>query len=288
MNVTLIGTGLMGYPMAERLTQFHSLAVYNRTKTKAEPLRNLGAAIASTPAEAIVHGQVIILMLADAKAIKEILFSGKKCNLKNKTVIQMGTIASSESIHFKEKISKQGGDYLECPVLGSIKEAREGKLHLMVGASQKQFQQWQEFLKCFGPEPRLIGPVGKGAALKLAMNQLIASHISGFSLSLGLVQRSGISVDDFMAILRKSALYAPMFDNKLPRMINKDYANPNFSTKHMLKDVNLFLKEAKARGLKAKVLEEIRDLLKQTLKNFAEDDYSAVLNIISPKNKFKY
>ncbi len=285
MNVALLGTGLMGYPMAERLIQcHHRITVYNRTRAKAEPLKSLGAVITSIPPEAVDPAQVVILMLTDAIAIDKVLFSRKKCVLKNKTVIQMGTIAPSESIQCKEKITKQGGDYFECPVLGSIKEAKEGKLHLMVGASQEQFNQWQDFLKCFGPEPKLIGPVGKGAALKLAMNQLIASHISGFSLSLGLVQRSSIKIDDFMVILRKSALYAPMFDNKLPRMLNGDYSNPNFSTQHMLKDVMLFLKEAKSKGLATNSLETIEKILSQTLeKSGPEVDYSSLFDVVNPK-----
>lgn len=281
VNVAFLGTGIMGYPMAERVLKAgHDVCVYNRTAKKAAGLRKSGAKIALTPAEAIREAQCIVLMLADAKAIEETLFI-KSIPLSGKTVIQMGTIAPSESIRFQKKILAKGGDYCECPVLGSIKEVVAGKLHLMFGGSRRQFVKWRKFLKAFGPEPKHIGRVGQAAALKLAMNQLIAVLASGFSLSLGLVLKSGIRVEDFMTILRKSALYAPMFDNKLPRMLKKKYTNPNFHTQHMLKDVNLFLKTAGPGHLNTAVLKEARRLLVKTIhKGYKYQDYSAVFESI--------
>ena len=287
MKVGFLGSGLMGFPMAQRLLlNNHQVIVYNRTLSKAQPLQKDGAEVATSAHEVIEKSQCIILMLADAKAIQEILFSQNILSFAGKTVIQMGTIAPSESIQFKQLIEQKQGQYFECPVLGSIKEAKEGKLHLMVGATQDQYEQWKVFLKCFGQDPKHIGEVGQAAALKLAMNQLIASLVTAFSLSLSLVQHFGIRVDDFMDILRKSALYAPMFDNKLPRMLKKDYSNPNFSTKHMLKDINLFLQEAENKGIATVSLEDIQQIFSRTIqKGFAETDYSAVFDIIySDKN----
>ena len=86
----------------------------------------------------------------------------------------------------------------------------------MVGGTEAQFATLALLFRSLGREPRLIGAVGKAAALKLALNQLIASETLAFALSLGLIRRAGVSVDTFMAILRESALYAPTFDKKLP------------------------------------------------------------------------
>ena len=98
----------------------------------------------------------------------------------------------------------------------------------MVGGTQDQLHRWGPVLQSLGQEPRLVGPVGQAAALKLALNQLIAAEITAFSLSLGLIQRSGVSVDLFMSILKESALFAPVFEKKLPRLQQRQYDHPNF------------------------------------------------------------
>ncbi|NIM98866.1 MAG: NAD-binding protein, partial [candidate division Zixibacteria bacterium] len=124
--------------------------------------------------------------------------------------------------------------------------------------------------------------VGHAAALKLALNQLIASLTATFALSLNFLERKGIDLDLFMKILRKSALYAPMFDKKLERMIVRDYANPNFPTKHLAKDIDLFLNEAKPLRLQTVGLEGVRQLVQMTLtRGWAETDYSALFQVIS-------
>ena len=94
-------------------------------------------------------------------------------------------------------------------------------------------------MKIFSPQPLHIGPVGSAAAIRLAMNQLICSLTTSFALSLGLIIREGIDIDIFMKILRDSALYAPTFDKKLQRMLERNYENPNFPAKHLLKDTNI-------------------------------------------------
>jgi len=285
MKVTLIGTGLMGRPMGERvLAAGHHLTVFNRSREKAELLRSSGAEIAASAAEAINSAECVILMLADGAAIREVLFDEDlKTDLGQRTVIQMGTISPTESIGFRKEVLERGGDYLEAPVLGSIPEARAGSLLVMMGASHFLFKRWSTFLECFGPEPLLVGEVGKAAALKLALNQLIASLTAGFAMSLGFVQRQGVEIDLFMKIVRQSALYAATFDKKLERMLNRDYADPNFPTRHLLKDVRLFRDEAEAVNLELRAIEGIGALLARTVdKGFVDDDYSAVYEAICP------
>jgi 3-hydroxyisobutyrate dehydrogenase len=174
-----------------------------------------------------------------------------------------------------------GGEYLEAPVLGSIPEAQAGKLMVMVGAEPEQYQSHLKLLQHFGAEPLLIGPVGTAAALKLALNQLIASLTTSFALSLAFVQRQGVDVDVFMQILRESSLYAPTFDKKLQRMLTGNYANPNFPTKHLLKDTDLFISEAKSRGLDLSSIKGVRHILQTAVKmSFADADYSSLFSII--------
>lgn len=283
MKVGFIGTGLMGLPMAQRLIEAKlEVVVYNRTTEKLRGLR--GAAIASSPAEVLQASNCVILMLTDAHAIASVLLSeSSRCHLQGKTIIQMGTIAPTESRHLAEQISSFGGEYLEAPVLGSIPEAKSGNLIVMVGGTPEQYARWRFLLQNFGPEPKLIGPVGTAAAAKLALNQLIASLTTAFALSLGFVQQQGVEVEDFMQILRNSALYAPTFDKKLQRMLQRDYSNPNFPTKHLLKDTNLFLAEAKSMGLNVSSLDGIRQILEIAVsRGLTDSDYSALFDVVNP------
>lgn len=283
MTTAVLGTGLMGYPMAERLLAAgHTVCVYNRTRAKAGPLARKGATVAASAKEAIDSAACVILVLAEIKAIEKVLFGEEKINFAGKTVIQMGTIAPQESMALMRRVNNSGGEYLECPVLGSRGEAAEGSLILMVGATKRQFRTWQGFLKVFGPQPRHIGDVGKAAAMKLALNQLIASHAAGFSLSLGIIEKSGVSVETFMDVLNKSPLCAKMFDKKLGNWLSRDYDHPNFPVKHLLKDVGLIIREAKALGLSTDVIEGIDRVLQKTVdKGLGEKDYSALFNVVN-------
>ena len=285
MKVTLIGTGLMGCPMGERiLAAGYDLTVFNRSRDKAEILGSSGAKIAATAAAAISSAECVILMLADGAAIREVLFSSEPmADFNDRTVIQMGTISPADSVALEKEVLGRGGEYLEAPVLGSSPEASAGKLLIMVGASEPQFNKWSTLLECFGSDPLLIGEVGQAAAVKLALNQLIASLTVGFASSLGLVQNLGIEVEFFMKILRRSALHAPIFDKKLTFMLNRDYGIGNFPSKHLLKDVALFSAAAQTVNLETMGIEAIHRLLEITLeKGYAEGDYSALFEAVSP------
>lgn len=285
MKVGFLGTGLMGLPMAQRLLAAKlELVAYNRTAEKLAPLQAAGAEIVTQPEAAIAAGECIILMLTDATAIRSVLLSdSSRQHLAGRTVIQMGTITPTESKAIAMDVVAAGGNYLEAPVLGSIPQAESGKLIVMVGSSAEQFQQWSQLLENFGSKPLLIGAVGTAAAVKLALNQLIAALTSAFALSLGFVQRQGADVDLFMQILRSSALYAPTFDKKLQRMLERDFSQPNFPTKHLMKDTNLFISEAEAVGLNISSIEGVSRVIEKALElGLADYDYSALYNAVSP------
>ncbi|HEY9799608.1 NAD(P)-dependent oxidoreductase [Anabaena azotica] len=283
MKVAFLGTGLMGLPMAQRLLAANiEVVAYNRTPEKLAPLQAAGAEVVTHPRYAIREAECVILMLTNAAAIYHVLLSDTSWRtLEGRTIIQMGTITSTQSQEIRNSVIGGGGEYIEAPVLGSIPEAKAGTLTVMVGAEPEQYERRLDLLKNFGPEPLLIGPVGTASALKLALNQLIASLTTSFALSLAFVQRQGIDVDKFMEVLRGSALYAPTFDKKLQRMLDGDYSNPNFPTKHLLKDTDLFISEAQYLGLDLSSIETVQKILQTTMKmSFANEDYSAIFSII--------
>lgn len=285
MKVGFLGTGLMGKPLAQRLlTAKIPVIAYNRTASKLAELKAAGAQIVEDPESAIANSDCLILMLTNASAIEQVLLSDRaKTQLKGRTIIQMGTISPQESQEIEKQVIAVGGEYLEAPVLGSIPEAEAGKLIVMVGATPEQFAKWSSLLQNFGSEPRLIGTVGTAAAVKLALNQLIASLTTAFALSLSLVQKQGVEVETFMELLRQSALYAPTFDKKLKRMLERDFTNPNFPTKHLLKDTNLFLNQAQSNNLNTYSLEGVRQILEIAQEmGLADADYSALFNAVNP------
>ncbi len=126
MNVGLLGTGLLGQAVAERLQATgHSLSAYNRSPEKTVALRQRGIRIASHAEEAMSGANVILLLLSDASAIRAVLFNPAISRaIEGRTIIQMGTIGPSESRSIQHEIARAGGQYLEAPVLGSCGSPR--------------------------------------------------------------------------------------------------------------------------------------------------------------------
>lgn len=276
----------MGQPMALKLLAAnYELIAYNRTESKLQPIAEAGGAIANSATEVIQQADCIILMLTDAPAIEAwILSESDSSNLSQKTIIQMGTIAPSESKAISDRVIAAEGEYLEAPVLGSIPQVKAGELLVMVGSTEAQFAKYSELLKHYSPEPMYIGEVGTAAAMKLALNQLIPSLISSFSLSLSLIQRLGVDEEKFMSVLRQSAIYAPTFDKKLPRMRDRDFRNPNFPTKHLLKDTDLIIKQAAELGLNTSHIEGVKQVIQTALEMGLDDlDYSSIYSAINPE-----
>lgn len=285
MKIGLIGTGLMGKPMGLRLLESgFDLSVYNRTREKTIPLAEKGAKVFDTPAELIIDSDVIILMLAHYEAIKEVLFT-ENAGFNGKTVIQMSTISPRESSELNVKIKQSGGEYLEAPVLGSIPQATKGELIIMVGSTIPQFKSFNNLFDVLGGKVVHAGEVPKAAALKLALNQLIITETAAFAMSLGYVRQTKVDVNIFMDILRGSALYAPTFDKKLERYLNRNFENPNFPVKHLLKDLKLISQNFSYENINNLILEAEKPILQKAIEiGLGEKDYSALYNVIHPED----
>ncbi|HDZ15960.1 MAG TPA: NAD(P)-dependent oxidoreductase [Methylophaga aminisulfidivorans] len=285
MKIGLIGIGLMGQALADHLLdENQSLTVFNRTAEKCQSLAARGAIVAESAQSLIEQTDICLLFLSDAEAISEVLDPISPDTLKDSLIIQMGTISPEQSREISSKIEFKSGRYLECPVLGSLPEAGSGNLILMAAGERKEFDYALSVLRLIGDEPKYIGSVGQAATVKLAMNQLIAGLTATFALSLALVEKEAIATEDFMDIVRKSALYAPTFDKKLTRMLERDYTNPNFPTKHLAKDTRLFLTVADSLNLDTSALEGIEKLLgKAEDMGLSDTDYSAIMATILAK-----
>lgn len=278
-DVSLLGTGLLGTPIALRLASTGlEVTVWNRTVSKAEPLREAGLAVARTAAGALLASPVAILMLADAPAIREVLFAADAlAALAGRTVVQMGTIGPDESRAFAAEVAAAGGEWVEAPVLGSIPQADSGTLQVMVGGAAVQLERLGPLLARLGTDVRHVGAVGSAAALKLALNQLIGTLTAAFASSLAYVRAEGLDTETFMEVLRPSALYAPTFDKKLGRMLDAEYANPTFPLRLLRKDIELFIRGARSAGVTPRVAEAVLAVADTALaKGLADGDYAAL------------
>lgn len=279
MKISVIGAGLMGSAIAQKLFEHQNYVIaFNRTKEKLNNLKSMGIEIADTPLEAVEKSDTIILMLADANAINSVMINETILkSVKDKIIIQMGTILPEESKEFQKIFSENGAEYFEAPVLGSVPQILNETLIILFGGSKEQFEKYKNIFTSFSKDIYYIGEIGKAAAIKLAFNNLIASLIPSFSLSLGIVQKSNIDLNIFMDILRKSALYAPTFDSKLPFILSDDFSKANFPTKHLLKDGKLIEKFAKELNLNTKIINALNSVIEEAVNSgFAESDYSSV------------
>ncbi|BCA55200.1 3-hydroxyacid dehydrogenase [Nitrospira sp. KM1] len=289
-SVSLLGTGLLGLAIAERLQACgHVLSVFNRTPEKARPLQSRGVTVFERPEQAIEQSECVILVLADARAIRSVLLApSSKQSLRGRSIVQMGTIGPDESLAIQREVEEAGGSYCEAPVLGSVAEANSGTLLVMFGGTREHFDQVNPVLRSLSHEPRFTGPVGTAAALKLALNHLIAAEVSAFGLSLGLIQRADVSVELFMSVLKESALFAPTFEKKLPRLLARQYDHPNFSTEHMMKDLTLVRQECQRAQLALDGLEGVLALFRQTLgRGIQQVDYSSVFEVITSPDRHR-
>jgi len=283
MKIAVIGAGLMGGAIAQKLFEHkNNVIAYNRTKEKLEHLKSIGIKIAETPVEAVESSDIIILMLADANAINAVMINENVLEkVKGKLVIQMGTILPEESKSFAKIFTERFAEYFEAPVLGSVPQILNENLIVLVGANKEQFEKHKHIFTAFSKDIYHIGDIGQAAAIKLAFNNLIASLIPVFSLSFGIVKKSGIKTEIFMEILRKSALYAPTFDNKLPMILSEDFSRANFPAKHMLKDGKLIEKFASQLNLNTKVINALNSVIEEVVNSgYAEQDYSSVYKAI--------
>lgn len=281
MEIAVLGLGLMGLAIAKRLQATgHHVRGWNRSADKTNKAR-LAGIDASSALDHIADTSTLVLTLSDAGAIHETLAGIG--SFTDRLIIQMGTIAPGESRDIASMVEGGGGRYLEAPVLGSIPEAGSGTLIIMAGGAAADFEAALPVLDSLGSKPKLIGEVGQGAALKLAMNQLIAGLTTSFCASLGLVRAEDIDTDLFMTMLRESALYAPTFDKKLEKMINREYGQANFPLKHLHKDIRLFENAGEDRKLETGVIAALCALVEAGIAaGYGDDDYSSLYEAVNP------
>ncbi len=245
MNTTKIGwigLGKMGVPMAQSLINAgFPVIVYNRSKEKEAGLIASGAGVASTPAALIQQADVVIIMITDDKAIHDI-FKGDNgllgAGTSGKTIINMSTVSPAISKEMAALCKQQGNNYLDAPVSGSVKQAREAQLVIMAGGDEIIFEKCKPILEKIGRMAMLVGDTGAGNTAKLVINTLLGIQAQGLAESFVFAQQNGIKATDLVALINNSALGSPFIKIKGEALVNNNF-DAMFSLSNIAKDLRL-------------------------------------------------
>ncbi|MEM2203438.1 MAG: NAD(P)-dependent oxidoreductase [Sulfolobales archaeon] len=247
MRVGFIGLGIMGLPMAMNILKAgYQLTAYNRTRSRAEPLRSLGAYIANSPREVAERSDVVIAMVTDAPDVEEILFGregvveGARPGL---IFIDMGTNSPEYARSFAERLSKYGVEFLDAPVTGGDKGAREGTLTIMVGGKYEVFKKVEPVLRAMGRTIIYVGDVGSGQLMKLLNQIVVAINMVALAEAMALARKAGIDEEKLYQILSSGAANSFTVQYYMPKIMKGDL-EPGFRAAHLKKDLGYALKTA--------------------------------------------
>jgi 3-hydroxyisobutyrate dehydrogenase len=266
MKIGLCGTGKMGAAMAERLSgEAHELTVWNRTRERAQPTIDKGARWADRPAALAEASEAIIVMVYDDAAALGV-YEGRDglaaTDLAGKLVIEMSTVRPETVRRLAGIVEAKGGQFVECPVGGTVQPAREGQLLGMVGGSAEAVERARPILDQLCRMHRHVGPVGAGAAMKLAINLPLAIYWEALGEALSIAEAWGIEREVAGELLANSSGAIPAAKSRLPKAIEviegAEPAPAAFALEGMVKDLGLMEHVSKEAGLDAPLVAAAR------------------------------
>ena len=254
MKIGVAGTGRMGTAMGARLMeQGHELHVWNRSAARTKALAEQGAKVAATPAELAARSDAIITILTDATAI-EAVYNGRDGLLSGtvagKLFMEMSTVRSETEKTLGRAAAAKGAAFIECPVGGSIGPAREGKLFGFAGGSVADFARAQPVLDQLCRRVEHIGPVGSGAAMKLAINLPLLVYWQVFGEALSLVRPYGVDPGRLIGIFTETSGGPNVLKHRgmatAAALSGQSEGTVTFDLDSMRKDLRTMLEEGKS------------------------------------------
>jgi 3-hydroxyisobutyrate dehydrogenase len=286
-NVALLGLGTMGAGMAANLLKAgFSLSVYNRTVAKAWALTDAGARLAATPAEAAKDASVIISMLSDDAASREVWLGtdgALEAAGKGAILIESSTVSPTWIAELAEATSQRGLDLLDAPVTGSRTQAEAGQLSFLVGGSDAALERARPVLKPMSKEIIHLGSVGSGAKMKLINNFLCGVQVASLAEGLTWIERSGLDREKALMVLKSGAPGSPLLGAISTRMASQNYA-VNFLLTLMTKDLLYAQNEAALNNVELKTAEVARSLFEAAIaQGLGNEDMSSVIEPLRKK-----
>jgi len=288
-KIGIIGIGMLGNAVALHLLDVgFQVTIFNRTKEKAIQLKEKGAIIATSPKEVAIKSELIIIIVKDANAVKEISFENNgiiKGAHDGLIVADMSTIDPLESKQISERFLKNNINKLDIPVMGGPNVAISGKLVMMVSGDKESFEQCRNIFEKIANKIFFLGESGTAHSIKLAMNLQITMLALALSEGIMLVEKTNIDPKKFLEILNSTYFKTGMSENKAFKMIDGKY-DATFTLKNLKKDIDTMLSSANSLELELPMLEKAKQVYDDAAnQGFGEIDYTGIIAYMRKINK---
>jgi 3-hydroxyisobutyrate dehydrogenase-like beta-hydroxyacid dehydrogenase len=276
----------MGEPMCRNiLSKGHDVVVYNRTRSKMGTLVAAGAKAAASLAELVHRSEVVITMVADPAAVRDVVTAktGLLCALSPGTThIDMSTVSPDTSREIALLIRGTGADYLEAPVLGSGQAAEDGTLTILTGGDADLSRRMEPLLLAMGSRVIYMGDTGMAAQMKLIVHQIAGTVLCVFAEAALTGMGAGLTPGKILDVIGHSPVACDAIRAKGKDMLEERVFTPNFPLKHACKDMRLAVETAMAAGIPSPVTKTACEMFgKAWDKGFGDRDISAVIRALT-------
>ncbi len=289
MKIGIIGTGMLGEAVAQNLLNLgFDVSVYNRTKEKVTKVEKNGATVMNSPKAVADNSELIIIIVKDASAVKEVSF-GKNgiTESENKKLIvaDMSTIEPSESREIADKFEQKQIQKLEIPVMGGPNVAISGKLVMMASGPKNSFDQCKTIFEKIANKVFFLGTQGTANSIKLAMNLQITMLALSLSEGITLVEKSEVDPKIFLEVLNSTYFKTGMSENKAFKMIDGDY-DATFTLSNLKKDISTMISTSKKLGIELPMIMKAEKIYENAIKEgLGNNDYTGIIEYIKKINK---
>ena len=257
MKTAFLGLGVMGFPMAGHLKKGgHEVTVYNRTAAKAQKwVETHGGRAAASPAEAAKGAEIVFSCVGNDDDLRSIVRGGEGAfaGMSKGAVFVDHTTASANVARELGEVAKgKGLHFLDAPVSGGQAGAENGKLTVMVGGGQADFDRAKPVIDCYARACVLLGPVGSGQLAKMVNQICIAGLVQGLAEGMNFAVKAGLDPAKLVETISKGAAQSWQMENRALTMV-ADKFEFGFAVDWMRKDLGICLEEAKRNGARLPV-----------------------------------
>lgn len=252
-KVALFGLGIMGSGFAANLlNKGFDLTVYNRTRDKAEAFAAQGAKVGTTPREAAQDADVLIAVLGDDTASRDIWLGedGALAGAKpGAVIVECSTLTPDWVRELAALAAEKGCGFIDAPIAGSKQAAATAQVGLFLGGDTEVIAQVQPVLDGFSRRQVHLGGIGAGATWKLINNMMIAVHTAALGEVLALAEAAGLNMEQAVELITNGAGNSMIVQSKMPRMLERRYEDTDFALKWMQKDAGYAVKLGESFGV---------------------------------------
>jgi 3-hydroxyisobutyrate dehydrogenase-like beta-hydroxyacid dehydrogenase len=269
-SVGVIGLGIIGGRIAAALRRDgHSVFVWNRSP-RAEPN------FLSSAREVAESADILQIFVRDGEALLEVIRSMGTALGESHIVMNHATVGPAETLEAARLVSERGAAFLDAPFTGSRDAATEGQIVYYIGGEESVLERALPILKVSAKAILLMGPVGAATYVKVATNMISAAEIGVLSEALALLARGGVPLPRLMEALQHNVANSGAISAKLPLMLTGDFA-PRFSTKNMLKDLQIALRSVEGKGIDMPVTSAAAGALMGAMQaGWGEEDFASI------------